>query len=53
MSGFGEDLPGAGKVSVLGGRSYDTALPISTHPTTAGVRLLLNSLMEAPCAFTR
>jgi hypothetical protein len=43
--------PGAGKVSYLGGHSYDTKVPISTNPTTQGVRLFLNSLFEAPCAF--
>ena len=43
--------PGAGKVSYLGGHAYDTALPISQHPKTAGVRVFLNSLFEAPCAF--
>jgi hypothetical protein len=43
--------PGAGKVSYLGGHAYGTGLPISANPTTAGVRLFLNSLFEAPCAF--
>jgi hypothetical protein len=42
--------PGAGKVSYLGGHAYDTNLPISSNPTTGGVRLFLNSLFEAPCA---
>ena len=40
----------AGKVSYLGGHEYDVDLPISTNPTTQGVRLFLNSLFEAPCA---
>src|SRR5690606_41608862 len=43
--------PGAGEVSYLGGHAYDTKLPISANPTTQGVRLFLNSLFEAPCAF--
>ena len=40
----------AGKVSYLGGHEYDVDLPISTHPSTQGTRLFLNSLFEAPCA---
>jgi uncharacterized repeat protein (TIGR01451 family)/MYXO-CTERM domain-containing protein len=40
----------AGKISYLGGHEYDVDLPISTSPTTQGVRLFLNSLFEAPCA---
>lgn len=43
------ECPGSGKVSYLGGHRYDVALPISTHPTTQGARLFLNSLFEAPC----
>jgi hypothetical protein len=43
--------PGAGKVSYLGGHAYETKLPISQNPRTAGVRVFLNSLFEAPCAF--
>jgi hypothetical protein len=58
MTGFRDGLctpdehecPGSGKVSYLGGHRYDVALPISTHPTTQGTRLFLNSLFEAPCA---
>jgi hypothetical protein len=48
-----KSCPGAGKVSYLGGHAYTTDLPISANPTTAGVRLFLNSLFEAPCAFNR
>jgi hypothetical protein len=39
-----------GKVSYLGGHQYTTTLPISTHPTTQGVRLFLNSLFDSPCS---
>jgi hypothetical protein len=46
-----KSCPGAGKISYLGGHAYATDLPISANPTTAGVRLFLNSLFEAPCAF--
>lgn len=42
---------GAGKISYLGGHAYPTNLPISQNPQTQGVRLFLNSLFEAPCAF--
>ncbi len=38
-----------GKVSYLGGHSYDTKVPISTNPSTQGARLFLNSLYEAGC----
>jgi uncharacterized repeat protein (TIGR01451 family) len=41
---------GVGKISYLGGHKYDTLLPISTHPTSQGTRLFLNSLFEAACA---
>jgi hypothetical protein len=46
-----KECPGAGKVSYLGGHAYTTTLPISANPQTGGVRLFLNSLFEAPCAF--
>jgi hypothetical protein len=45
-----KECEGAGKVSYLGGHQYDTAVPISQHPTTQGARVFLNSLFEAPCA---
>ncbi|MCC6995158.1 MAG: DUF11 domain-containing protein [Deltaproteobacteria bacterium] len=39
-----------GKVSYLGGHDYSKAgLPISAHNETNGVRLFLNSLLEADC----
>ena len=50
MNGYVDDNPLLGKVSYLGGHEYTTALPISTHPKTQGVRYFLNSLFEAPCA---
>jgi uncharacterized repeat protein (TIGR01451 family) len=39
-----------GKVSYLGGHQYSVSLPISTHPTTQGTRLFLNSLFDSLCA---
>ncbi len=39
-----------GKVSYLGGHSYDDHIPITTNPDSQGTRLFLNSLFEAPCA---
>lgn len=39
-----------GKVSYLGGHQYTTGTPISTNPTTQGVRLFLNSLFDSACA---
>lgn len=50
MNGYMDGNPLFGKVSYLGGHEYTTALPISTHPKTQGVRYFLNSLFEAPCA---
>ena len=38
-----------GKVSVLAGHDYGTSLPISGG-SSAGTRLFLNALLEAPCA---
>ena len=40
-----------GKVSYLGGHQYATATPVSTHPTTGGARLFLNSLFAGSCAY--
>ena len=31
------------------GHQYPTSLPISSNPSTNGVRLFLNALFEAPC----
>jgi uncharacterized repeat protein (TIGR01451 family)/MYXO-CTERM domain-containing protein len=45
-----QDCGSLGKVSYLGGHQYTTTLPISTHPTTQGVRLFLNSLFDSTCA---
>ena len=39
-----------GKVSYLGGHSYNTNTPISNNFDTQGARMFLNSLFEAPCA---
>jgi hypothetical protein len=39
-----------GKVSYLGGHQYATNTPISTNPSTQGVRLFLNSIFEWQCA---
>jgi uncharacterized repeat protein (TIGR01451 family) len=39
-----------GKISYLGGHSYDTKLPMSQEDKTQGTRLFLNSLFEAQCA---
>lgn len=44
---FGRQL---GKVSYLGGHEYDTNVPISENPKSAGTRLFLQSLFEAQCA---
>lgn len=41
-----------GKVSYLGGHSYDTAVPVSAHPGSQGARLFLNALFEADCVTT-
>jgi uncharacterized repeat protein (TIGR01451 family)/MYXO-CTERM domain-containing protein len=38
-----------GKVSYLGGHSYETKVPISLNGETQGTRLFLNSLYEAGC----
>ncbi len=53
---FGDEEPepactsSAGKISYLGGHSYETKLPITANPKTQGTRLFLNSLFEADCA---
>ena len=39
-----------GKVSYLGGHQYSTSLPISSNPTSQGVRLFLNSIFDSLCA---
>jgi uncharacterized repeat protein (TIGR01451 family) len=39
-----------GKVSYLGGHQYTTTTPLSTHPTSQGTRLFLNSLFDSYCA---
>jgi len=39
-----------GKISYLGGHQYSTGTPISTNPTTQGVRLFLDSLFDSPCS---
>lgn len=38
-----------GKVTYLGGHAYETSTPITTNPTTQGVRLFLNSLFAGSC----
>jgi len=39
-----------GQVTYLGGHNYSVATPISSNPSTNGVRLLLDSLFESDCA---
>jgi len=46
------DDAGTGKVSYLGGHSYDTELPLSSRPGSQGARLFLNALFEADCVTT-
>jgi len=41
-----------GKVSYLGGHSYDTKVPVSGNPNTQGTRMFLNALFEADCVTT-
>jgi MYXO-CTERM domain-containing protein len=41
-----------GKVSYLGGHSYDTNVPLSANPSSQGTRLFLNALFEADCVTT-
>jgi uncharacterized repeat protein (TIGR01451 family) len=41
-----------GRVTWLAGHDYSTALPVSTNPQTNGVRLYLNSILDADCATT-
>ena len=38
-----------GKVSYLGGHSYNTDVPLSTNADSQGTRLFLNALFEADC----
>ena len=39
-----------GQVTFLGGHQYDNSQPMTTHPSTQGLRLWLNSLFHTPCA---
>lgn len=41
-----------GKVSYLGGHSYDTSVPLSANRDSQGTRLFLNALFEADCVTT-
>lgn len=50
MNGYIDGNTSKGKVSYLGAHEYTTDLPLSTNPTSQGVRMFLNSLFEAPCA---
>lgn len=40
-----------GKVTYLAGHQYTTSLPISTNPSTQGVRLFLNAILAGSCAY--
>jgi hypothetical protein len=41
--------PAKGKVTYLGGKAYEVALPISKKPKSQGVRYFLDSVFSAPC----
>ncbi len=40
-----------GRATYLAGFDYGTSLPISTHPWTNGLRVLLNSVLASECNF--
>ena len=50
--GDNPDIAPIGKISYLGGHSYDTDLPLSDHWGSQGTRLFLNALFEADCVTT-
>jgi hypothetical protein len=41
--------PEKGKVTYLGGKAYEVALPISKKPKSQGVRYFLDSVFASPC----
>lgn len=49
VSGPRDGEPGNGTATYLAGFDYGTALPISSHPYTNGLRILLNSVLASDC----
>ena len=49
LSGPRDGVAGNGRATYLAGFDYGISLPISTHPWTNGVRILLNSVLSSEC----
>jgi uncharacterized protein (TIGR03382 family) len=49
-SGYLDGNTANGRVTYLAGHNFSVTTPISTNAQTNGVRLLLNSIFESPCA---